>query len=303
MAVTTSLNFKTTVAPIYAEAFDGIYNIREDQWKFFCKEIDGGNSDQLVQDVIYGFGSAPLIPDGNPITYDTAGETYVQTYKFDVFGLAFAITEVLMEDGKHLSVGKTLSEHLARSCVETRELNAANILNRGFSGSYTGPDGVALFSASHNGAFGTTYSNLGTAAALSQTSLEAILQQIMQAVNDRGLKINLKPKNLVVPPQLYMQAITLLKSIGRTGTNNNDINPITSKAMLDSEPGMVQRLTSSTAWFVNTDAPQGIQIPVRRKLKKSMEGDFETGSMRYKATFREDTGWTNARGAYGNAGA
>lgn len=302
MAVTTSLNFKTTVAPIYSEAFDGVYNIRSDQWAYFCKEIPGGKSDQLVQNVIYGFGSAPLVPDGNPITYDTAGETYVQTYKFNVYGLAFAITEVLMEDEKHLDVGRMLSEHLARSCIETRELNAANILNRAFNSSYPGADGVSLVNSAHNGAFGTTYSNIGTAAALSQTSLETALQQILQAVNDRGLKIGLKPGKLVVPPQLTMQAITLLKSVGRTGTNNNDVNPITSNAMLEKEPGIVQRLSSATNWFITTDAPEGIQIPTRRKLSKKMEGDFDTGSMRYKATFREIINFTNARTVFGNQG-
>lgn len=299
---TTSLNFKTTVAPIYAEAFDGIYNIRNNQWAHFMKEIAGQKSDQHVEDMIYGFGPAPVVPDGNPITYDTAGETLVQVYKYNVYGLAFAITEVLVEDQKHIDVGKILSEHLARSGIETREINAANQLNRSFNGAYPGGDGVALASAVHPGAFGTIYSNVTTASALSQTTLEAQLTSIMLAVDDRGKKIGLEPLELVVPPALSMQAITLLKSIGRTGTNNNDINPVTANNMLKNEPGIIQRLTSNTAWFITTNAPKGLQIPQRRKMKKSMEGDFETGSMRYKMTFREQYGWTNPRTVFCNAG-
>lgn len=299
----TSLNLKTTVAPIFSECFDGIYDEHKDQWHYFTTEIKGQeDSDQHVEDMIYGFPAAPLLPDGNAITYETGGETFVKVYKYNVYGLAFALTEVLVEDGKHINVGSIFSEHLARACIETREVNSANVLNRAFNSSYVGGDGVSLANTAHPGAFGVTYSNQATASALSQTSLESQLTTIMTAVNDRGLPINLTPKMLVVPPQLSMQAITLLKSIGRTGTNNNDINPIKSNGMLEEEPGIVQRLTSTTSWFITTNAPKGLQIPIRRKLKKGMEGDFETGSLRYKSTFREDNSWTNPRGVFFNAG-
>jgi Mu-like prophage major head subunit gpT len=299
----TSLNLKTTVAPIFSECFDGIYDEHPDQWHYFCNEIKGQeDSDQHVEDMIYGFPAAPLLPDGAVITYETGGETFVMVYKYNVYGLAFSLTEVLVEDGKHINVGSIFSEHLARACIETREVTTANLLNRAFNSSYLGGDGVSLSNTAHPGAFGVTYSNQATASALSQTSLESQLTTIITAVNDRGLPINLTPKILVVPPQLAMQAITLLKSIGRTGTNNNDINPITANSMLEAEPGVVQRLTSTTAWFVTTNAPKGLQIPVRRKLKKGMEGDFETGSLRYKATFRELAWWTNPRGVFCNAG-
>lgn len=301
---TTSMNLKTIVAPIYSEAFDGIYNIRKDEWKAAFKEIPGGESDQLVEPMIYGFGAAPLLPDGAAITYDTGGETLVANYKFNVYGLAFAITEVLVEDGKHIDVGRMFSEHLANSAIETREILAANVLNRAFNSSYVGGDGVSLCNSAHPGAFGNTYSNLlNTPAALSQTSLEQMLIQIYQAVDDRGKKIALRPKALVIPPALMMQAIVLLKSVLRTGTNNNDINPVTAQSMLDEKPGIMSRMTSTTNWFISTDAPKGLQIPVRRKLKKGMEGDFSTGSLRYKMTFREIPGWTNPRGVFGTPGA
>lgn len=306
--VTTSLNLKTIVAPIYSEAFDGIYNVRKDERLQIFKEIKGEEHDQQIEPMIYGFGSAPLLPDGTAITYDTGGETFVANYKYDVYGLAFAITEVLVEDGKHISVGKMFSEHLALSCIETEEINAANVLNYAFTtppgNNFKGGDGVSLINTAHPGAMGYTYSNqLVTAAALSQSSLEQILIQVRNAVDDRGKKIMLNPKKLVTAPANMMQAAVLLKSVLRTGGANNDINPITAMSLLDNEPAVLSRLTSNTAWWVHTDAPKGLQIPYRRKLTKGMEGDFETGSLRYKATFRNKAGYTNPRTLFGTAGA
>ena len=299
-----STDLKTLVAPFLAEAFDGIYNTRKDEWANFMVEIQGTDRDQHIEPMVYGFGAAPLLPDGSAITYDTGGETLVANYKYDVYGLAFAITEVLVEDGKHIDVGTMFSKHLAKSCIETREVNAANILNRATNSSYVGGDAVSLCSASHPGAFGSTYSNqLNTASALSQSSLEQMLIQVRQATDDRGKKIALNPKRLIVAPANMMQAAVLLKSVLRTGGNNNDINPVTAMSLLEPEAGVISRLTSNTCWGVTTDAPQGLQIAVRRKLKKGMEGDFETGSLRYKATFREKAGWTNPRGIYWTVGA
>jgi hypothetical protein len=297
-----STQFKDIVSPILNVEFDGVYDMGKNQWKDVFKEITGIPRNQHLEPVLTGFGAAPLLPDGQAVSYDSGQELFMAKYVYNVYGLAFALTLVMYEDGDHIDFGKIYSQHLANSMLETKETVCANILNRSFNAAFPGGDGVSLVNASHPGANGVTYSNvLATAAALSQTSLEQILIQIKQAVDDNNKKINLTPTKLIVSPANMFQAQVLLKSALRTSTNNNDINPIqTSK--LDQEPAVLTRLTSNTAWWVQTDAPKGLQLAMRRKLTKTMEGDFETDSMRYKATERYAVGWTNPRCVFGTAG-
>jgi len=184
---------------------------------------------------------------------------------------------------------------------ETLETVTANHLNRAFTSGYNGGDGVALCSASHP-VIGGVQSNVLTSAALSQTSLEQALIQVRQAQDSRGKRIRLTPKQLVVHPSNMLQAEVLLKSVLRTGTNNNDINPVKTTTSL-SDAVVISRLTSPTAWFMQTDARDGLKVLWRRKLEKAMEGDFETDSVRYKSTMRFGSGWTDWRSVYGNAGA
>lgn len=299
----TSGNFRDIVAPILSVEFDGVYDAGKNQWKSVFTEIEGIKRNQHLEPVLSGFGAAPLLPDGMPVSYDTGQELYMAQYVYNVYGLAFALTLVLYEDGDHINLGKIYAQHLANAMLETKETTGANILNRSFSSTYPGGDGVSLINSSHIGANGYTYSNvLNVASALSQTSLEQILVQIKQATDPNQKKINLTPKDLVVAPANMFQAQVILKSALRSGTNNNDINPIqTSK--LNGEPVVLTRLTSNTAWWVTTDAPKGLQLAMRRKLTKTMEGDFETDSMRYKATERYVFGWTNPLCIYGTAGA
>lgn len=298
-----SAQFKDIVSPILNVEFDGVYDMGKNQWKEVFTEITGTKRNQHLEPVLSGFGAAPLLPDGMPVSYDSGQELFMAKYIYNVYGLAFALTLVMYEDGDHIDLGKIYSQHLANAMLETKETVAANILNRAFSGSYVGGDGVSLCSASHPGSNGVTYSNqLATAAALSQTSLEQMLVQIKQATDDNGKKINLTPTNLIVSPANMFQAQVLLRSTLRAGTNNNDINPIQT-TKLKSEPVVLTRLTSNTAWWVQTDAPKGLQLAMRRKLTKTMEGDFETDSMRYKATERYALGWTNPRAVFGTAGA
>jgi hypothetical protein len=252
--------------------------------------------------VLYGFGAAPKLPDGQPVTYDEGGELYVKRYTYDVYGLAFALTKVLVEDGDHIRIGSTYSKHLAQSMNETLETVTANHLNRAFNSSYTGGDAAALVSASHP-VIGGTQSNVLTSAALSQTSLEQAIITIRQAQDSRGKKIRLTPKKLVVHPSNMLQAEVLLKSVLRAGTNNNDLNPIKSSSSLMDSAVVMSRLTSATAWFVQTDAQNGLKVLWRRKMEKGMEGDFESDSTRYKSTMRFGSGWTDWRSLYGNAGA
>lgn len=297
-----STDFRAIVEPIMNEEFDGIYDQRKDEWKVLFDERRGTPRNYHEEVVLYGMTAAPELPDGTPVTYTSGGVLYVARYVYKVYGLAFALTKVLVEDGDHISIGQTYSRHLAMSMVETKETLAANILNLSFNANYTGGDGVPLISTAHPYA-GGSYSNvLTTSAALSQTSLEQALIQIRLAFDDTGKRIHLTPKRLVIAPQNMFQAEVILKSVLRSGNANNDINPIVSMGVLSEGAHIVTRLTSSTAWWVQTDAPRGMQLLTRRALEKSMEGDFETDSMRYKSTERYVFGWTNPRCLYGTAG-
>ena len=298
-----STDFRSVVEPILNETFDGIYNVRKDEYAQVFKEQRGIPRNYHEEPVLYGFGAAPELPDGTAVTYQSGGVLFLARYTYRVYGMAFALTKVLVEDGDHISIGRTYAEHLARSLIETKETLGANILNRAFTPGYVGGDGVTLVNTAHPIANGQTFSNqLSTAAALSQTSLEQILIQIRQAVDNNGKKIRLEPKKLVVSPSNFFQAEVLLKSALRTGTNNNDVNPLVTTGVLNEGQANLSRLTSNTAWWVETDAPEGLKLLMRRPLEKSMEGDFETDSMRYKATERYIFGWTDPRGVYGTPG-
>jgi hypothetical protein len=251
---------------------------------------------------LYGFGAAPELPDGMPVTYQSGGVLFNARYVYKVYGLAFALTKVLVEDGDHISIGQTYAKHLAQSLIETKETLCANILNRAFNSAYAGGDGVSLVNSAHPIASGTFSNVLTTAANLSQTSLEQMLIQIRNAIDNNGKRIRLTPEKLVLSPSNVFQGEVLLKSVLRAGTGNNDINPINSMGMINGGQANLSRLTSTTAWWVQTDAKVGLQLMMRRKLEKSMEGDFETDSMRYKATERYIPGWTDPRTIYGTAG-
>lgn len=297
-----STDFRSIVEPILNETFDGIYDQRADEWKPIFKESKGTPRNYHEEPVLYGFGAAPPMDDGAPVTYQSGGVLFIQRYVYQVFGLAFALTKVLVEDGDHIKIGTTYAEHLAQSMIETKETLTANILNRAFNGTYQGGDLVAL-NANNHPIIGGVFSNLlNTPAALSQTSLEQMLIQIRGAVDNNGKKIRLTPMRIVCGPSNLFQAEVLLKSILRAGTANNDINPIRSMNMLKDGQANVSRITSTTAWWVETDAPQGLKLLTRRKLERSMEGDFDTDSMRYKATERYIPGWTDPRIIYGTPG-
>ena len=297
-----STDFRSIVEPILNEAFDGVYDQRSDEWKQVFREERGIPRNYHEEPVLFGFGAAPELPDGTAVTYQSGGVLFIKRYQYKVYGLAFALTKVLVEDGDHIRIGQTYAKHLAQSLVETKETLAANVLNRAFNGAYAGGDGKSLVATDHPIMSGTFSNQLSTAAALSQTSLEQILIQVRNAVDNNGKRIRLNPTKLVVSPSNVFQAEVLLKSVLRTGTGNNDINPVKSMGLLDGGQANLSRLTSTTAWWVETDAPEGLKLMMRRSLEKSMEGDFETDSMRFKSTERYDLGWTDPRGVYGTAG-
>lgn len=297
-----STDFRSIVEPILNECFDGVYDQRSDEWSQVFREQMGIPRNYHEEPVLYGFGAAPELPDGTPVSYQQGGVLFLQRYVYKVYGLAFALTKVLVEDGDHIRIGQVYAKHLAQSLVETKETLAANVLNNAFNSSYAGGDGVQLSASNHPIVNGTFSNLLGTAANLSQTSLEQQLIQIRQAVDNNGKKIRLQPLKLVVAPGNVFQAEVLLKSVLRTGTANNDINPVKSIGLMPEGAAVLSRLTSATAWWVQTDAPEGMKLMMRRGLEKTMEGDFETDSMRYKATERYWISWTDPRAMFGTPG-
>ena len=297
-----STDFRSIVEPILNEAFDGVYDQRADEWKQVFREERGIPRNYHEEPVLFGFGAAPELPDGTAVTYQSGGVLFIKRYQYKVYGLAFALTKVLVEDGDHIRIGQTYAKHLAQSLVETKETLSANVLNRAFNGAYAGGDGKSLVATDHPIISGTFSNQLATAAALSQTSLEQILIQVRNAVDNNGKRIRLNPEKLVVSPSNVFQAEVLLKSVLRAGTGNNDINPVKSMGLLSGGQANLSRLTSTTAWWVQTDAPEGLKLMMRRGLKRSMEGDFETDSMRFKATERYIPGWTDPRAVYGTPG-
>jgi hypothetical protein len=297
-----STDFRSIVEPILNEAFDGVYDQRADEWKQVFVQQQGIPRNYHEEPVLYGFGAAPELPDGTPVTYQAGGVLFLQRYVYKVYGLAFALTKVLVEDGDHIRIGQTYAKHLAQSLIETKETLCANVLNRAFTAGFNGGDGVTLVNANHPIAAGTFSNQLTTPAALSQTSLEQLLIQIRNAVDNNGKRIRLNPEKLVVSPSNVFQAEVLLKSVLRTGTADNDINPVKSMGLLAGGQANLSRLTSTTAWWVKTDAPEGLKLMMRRGLEKSMEGDFETDSTRFKSTERYAVGFTDPRTVYGTPG-
>jgi hypothetical protein len=295
-------DFRNIVEPILNKSFDGIYDQRKDEWKQFMTEEQGTPRSYHEEVMLYGMGAAPELPDGQAVTYQSGGQLYVARYTYKVYGLAYALTKVLVEDGDHIRIGTTFSKHLAQAMIETKETVLANHLNRAFNSSYAGGDGVELCSASHPVIGGVQSNLLTTAATLSQTSLEQMVIQIRKAEDSNGKKIRLTPKSLIISPDNMFQAEVVLKSALRSGTANNDINALKSLGAVGGDTAVISRMTSSTAWFLQTDAPEGLKVLTRRRLEKSMEGDFETDSVRYKATERWGSGWTDWRKLYGTPG-
>lgn len=298
-----STDFRAVVEPILNEVFDGVYQQRDDEWKGFVDQITGIPRNYHEEVMLFGMNTAPEMPDGTPVSYDQGGTLFITRFIYKIYGLAYAMTKVLMEDGDHIRIGSTFSKHLAQSMIETKETLCANLLNFAFTPGYVGGDGVTLIASDHPISQGRTFSNqLSTAAAMSQTSVEQMLIQIRSAVDNNGKRIRLKAEHLLVPPALEFQAEVILKSVLRSGGADNDLNPIKSTGMLPKGAHVVTRLTSSKAWWIQTNAENGLMLVMRRPLERSSEGDFETDSMRYKASERYATGWHDPRNVYGTIG-
>lgn len=298
-----STQFRVIVEPILNEHFDGVYDQRKDEYKQVFRTKPGIKRAYHEEPVLFGLGAAPQMGDGGPVTYKNGGVLFVKRYVFRQYGAAFALTKVLVEDGDHINLGKIYSEQLGQAMVETEETAAANVLNNSFNAAYLGGDGQPLCSTSHPIVGGTQSNLLTTSAALSQTSLESMLIQIRKAQDNDTKRVRVTPQQLIVSPDNEFQAEVILKSALRTGAANNDINPVMSLKILPKGFQVITRLTSTTAWWTHTDERMGLQFVTRRMAEKSMEGDFETDSMRYKVTSRWDVSWTNFRAVWGTSGA
>ncbi len=253
--------------------------------------------------LLTGFGAAPIKAEGAPVVYDDAAESYLSRYNHETIALAFAITEEAEEDNLYGSLGQKYIKAMARSMNHTKEVKGANILNNGFNASFAGGDGVELFSTAHPVAAGGTQSNeLATSADLNETSLETLLIQISELLDDRNINIAAVGTKLVLPPSLQFTGERLLESALRTATADNDINAIKSLGRLPKGFCVNQRLTDPDAWFVMTDCPDGMKHFQRIAIKNGMEGDFETGNLRYKVRERYSFGFTDWRGCFGSPG-
>lgn len=298
-----SSQFSTIVSPILSEAFDGIYEQFKLQYPEVFKVKDGIERNQHPEPLLTGFGVSMQFGNGEAISYDRAQELYVANYLYNTYGLAYAITRELQEDGDGINFGKTFSEQLGISQRETEEITAANVLNRGFNNTFAGGDGVSLFNSSHPVLTGLQSNILATPASLSQTSVEQLITQIYQTKDSNGKSINTPPKKLVVAPANALAAEVILKTVGRSGTANNDLNPIKSRGEMDTDPVMMTRLTSPQAWFIKTDnITQGLQFLWRTRSKFETADDFETKSLKGSVRGRWAAYWTDWRDCYGTSG-
>ena len=262
------------------------------------------SSKAFEEDVLLqGFGSAPTKDEGASVSYDTGSQQWTARYQHETVALAFSITEEAEEDGQYGSIASRYTKALARSMSSTKEIKAANVLNNAQTSGYNGGDGVVLLSASHPTTNGNQSNVLATAADLSETSLESILINISDMKDDRGLRIAAQGTQLVIPTAYTFTAERLLESQLRTGTADNDINAIKSGGYLPKGYHVMRRLTDSDAFFVQTDVPDGLKMFQRSPMKKGMEGDFETGNVRYKVRERYSFGFTDWRGVFGTEGA
>ena len=253
-----------------------------------------------------GFSAAPVKNEGNSIAYDNAQEAWTARYTHETIALGFSLTEEAVEDNLYDTLSARYTKALARAMAYTKQVKAANVLNNGFNagGSYNGGDGVPLFSASHPLVTGGTNSNIpSTPADLNETSLENAVIQIAAWTDERGLLIAAKPRKLVVPPALQFVATRLLETELRVGTADNDVNAIKNNGSIPEGYAINHFLTDTNAWFLTTDVPNGMKHFVRSPLGTSMDGDFDTGNVRYKARERYSFGWSDPLGMYGSAGA
>ena len=250
-----------------------------------------------------GFSAAPVKNEGSAIAYDNAQEAWTARYNHETIALGFSLTEEAIEDNLYDSLSARYTKGLARAMSYTKQVKAAAVINNGFTSGYNGGDGVVLFSTAHPLISGGTNSNRpSTGADLNETSLENAVIQIAAWTDERGLLIAAKPKKLIVPPALMFVATRLLETNLRVGTTDNDINALKNNGSIPEGYTVNHFLTDTNGWYLTTDVPNGMKHFVRTPLSNSMDGDFDTGNVRYKSRERYSFGWSDPLGMYGSPG-
>ena len=250
-----------------------------------------------------GFGAAPVKAEGAAISYDSAQESFTARYNHETIALGFSITEEAMEDNLYDSLSARYTKALARSMANTKQVKAANVLNNAFDSNFAGGDGVELCSTAHPLVAGTLSNELATAADLNETSLEQALIDIAAFTDERGLLISTQGRKLIIPSELQFVAERLTQSQLRVGTADNDINATRNMGMLPEGYVVNHYLTDPDAFFIKTDIPNGFKLFQRSPIRTSMEGDFDTGNVRYKARERYSFGFSDPRCVFGSPGA
>jgi hypothetical protein len=270
------------------------------------KEIfDTESSDRAFEEevMLSGFGNAAVKAEGQGIQFDDAQETFTARYTNETIALAFAITEEAIEDNLYDRLASRYTKALARSMASTKNVRGAAVLNNGFNAAFAGGDGVALLSTVHPTLSGTFSNTLATAADLNETSLEQSLIDIAAFTDERGLKVAARGMKLVIPSNLQFTADRLMNTQGRVGTADNDLNAIKNMGMIPEGYTVNHYLTDTDAFFIKTDVPNGLKHFSRSPIKTTMEGDFDTGNVRYKARERYVFGFSDPRGIFGSQGA
>jgi hypothetical protein len=285
---------------------NALFGLEYDRYENQNAEIfETESSDRAFEEEVMlgGFANAAVKPEGQGVSYDDAQETYTARYTNETVALAFSLTEEAVEDNLYDKISTRYTKALARSMANTKQVKGSNIINNSTTSGYTGGDGALLVAADHPTLSGNQTNVLTTAADLNETSLEAALIQIAQMKDERGLKIALRGMKLILPVNLQFVAERLLNSAGRVGTADNDINAIKSMGMVPQGYVINNFLTDTDAWYIKTDAPNGLKHFNRAPIRTAMEGDFDTGNVRYKARERYSFGWSDWRGIFGTPGA
>lgn len=303
MGVITTGSYAKALWPGVNKWWGEAYSEHPLEWKMiFDEESSSKAYEEDVQSV--GMGLVPIKPEGTAITYDTKSQGFVERYTHNTYGMGFIVTEEAIEDDQYDIIARKRAQALAFSMRQTQEVVAANVLNRAFNSSYTYGDAKELIATDHPNYSGGTWSNeLTIAADLSEASLEQLCIQVMQAQNDRGLRISIMPQKLIVPPSLAFEASRILKSVLQNDTGNNAVNAMREMGMFPGGIVVNHYLDDPDAYFIKTNCPDGLKAFMRKQPTFAIDNDFDTSNAKFKGSFRGSWGATDARGVYGSPGA
>lgn len=299
--------FRKQLEPGLNALFGLDYKRYRDEWKEAFPTIENSNRAYEEDQLISGFGGAVVKGEGSGITYDTAAEVWTARYVMETVGLAFSITDEAIKDNLYGNIAKKYTKALVRSLLHTKEIKGANIFNNGFNtaAAYAGGDGKPLFSTTHPLAGGGTFSNkLSTPADVSETAFEDADIAVTGFVDERGIPAQIEIRKLIIHRSNKHEAYRILMANGRPGGNDNDPNSLKEQGVFPEGMAILNRLTDEDAWFVITNAQDGLKHFIREGVSTTFaEAEFNTGNLRYKATERYAFGWTDPRGAFGSEGA